>query len=162
VAKRESSKNAYRAFSERLISAMEEAGYSAKAGSWSRIPVEIEPLRRNAGAKSLTTARKYLEGDALPRRERLNAVAAWLRVRPEWLVNGVGPRYASEEWERAEDLPPEALAIARAWAALPPHYREPIRSWIVMASIVDALPERDKVLPPAAKDLERRERSRSK
>jgi len=31
-----------------------------------------------------------------------------------------------------------------------------------MASILDALPERDKVLPLAAKDLERRERSRSK
>ncbi|NDG43761.1 MAG: hypothetical protein EBY36_03400, partial [Gammaproteobacteria bacterium] len=60
---------------------MEEAGYAAKEGSWSRIPVEIEPLRRNAGAKSLTTARKYLEGEALPRRERLEAVADWLRVR---------------------------------------------------------------------------------
>ena len=115
---------ANREFSKRLISAMEEAGYAAKEGSWSRIPVEIEPLRRNAGAKSLTTARKYLEGEALPRRERLEAVADWLRVRPEWLANGVGPRYAVQEWDRSEDLPEEALAIARAWAALPTYYRE--------------------------------------
>ncbi|MGA0343017.1 MAG: hypothetical protein ACO3RT_05770 [Arenicellales bacterium] len=153
---------ANREFSKRLISAMEEAGYAAKEGSWSRIPVEIEPLRRNAGAKSLTTARKYLEGEALPRRERLEAVADWLRVRPEWLANGVGPRYAVQEWDRSEDLPEEALAIARAWAALPTYYRESVRSWIVMASILDALPESSKVLPPAAKDLERRKQLRGK
>ena len=56
--------SAYQGFSERLIDAMIESGYSARAGSWSRFPVEIEPLRREAGAKSLTTARKYLEGSA--------------------------------------------------------------------------------------------------
>ncbi len=74
--------------------------------------------------KSLTTARKYLEGEALPRRERLEAVAAWLRVRPEWLVNGVGPRYASEEWERAEDLPQKPLRLP----APGPPYRRTIES----------------------------------
>jgi len=36
----------YRGFAERLIDAMIESGYSARAGSWSRFPVEIEPLRR--------------------------------------------------------------------------------------------------------------------
>ena len=58
----------YQDFAERLIDAMLEAGYGAREGSWSRLPVEIEPLRREAQAKSLTTARKYLEGEALPRR----------------------------------------------------------------------------------------------
>ncbi|MFL2561882.1 MAG: hypothetical protein ACJ0TD_02595 [Arenicellales bacterium] len=38
----------YQEFSERLIDAMLEAGYAAREGSWSRLPVEIEPLRREA------------------------------------------------------------------------------------------------------------------
>ena len=70
----------YQEFSERLTDAMLEAGYAAREGSWSRLPVEIEPLRREAQAKSLTTARKYLEGEALPRRHRLERIAEWLNV----------------------------------------------------------------------------------
>ena len=54
----------------------------------------------------------------------------------------------------------EALALARAWASLPRHYREPIRSWIIMASIHDQLPEELKQLPPSAQGLERRNRKR--
>ena len=151
----------YQGFAERLIDAMLEAGYGARAGSWSRLPVEIEPLRREAQAKSLTTARKYLEGEALPRRHRLIRIAEWLNVNPEWLSSGFGPRNASEQSAPREDLPAEALALARAWAALPRHYREPIRSWVIMASIVDGLPEDKKELPPAAAGLERRRQSRS-
>lgn len=150
----------YQAFAERLIDAMLEAGYGAREGSWSRLPVEIEPLRREAQAKSLTTARKYLEGEALPRRHRLTRIAEWLNVNPEWLAGGVGPRNSSEQWAKSDDLPAEALALARAWAALPRHYREPIRSWVIMASIVDNLPEDEKELPPAAAGLERRRKSR--
>ena len=41
----------YQEFSERLTDAMLEAGYAAREGSWSRLPVEIEPLRREAQAK---------------------------------------------------------------------------------------------------------------
>ena len=67
-------------FATRLIDAMTVAGHGANAASWSRIPVEIEPLRREAGAKSLTTARKYLEGLAFPRRHRLERIAEWLGV----------------------------------------------------------------------------------
>ena len=54
----------------------------------------------------------------------------------------------------------EALALARAWAGLPRHYREPIRSWIIMASIHDNLPEELKQLPPNAQGLERRKHKR--
>jgi len=150
----------YQAFAQRLVDAMLEAGFGAREGSWSRLPVEIEPLRREAQAKSLTTARKYLEGEALPRRHRLERIAEWLNVNPEWLASGVGPRNTSEHWEQSDDLPAEALALARAWAALPRHYREPIRSWVIMASIVDSLPEDSKELPPAAAGLERRRKSR--
>jgi len=150
----------YQAFAQRLIDAMFEAGYGAREGSWSRLPVEIEPLRRGAQAKSLTTARKYLEGEALPRRHRLERIAEWLKVNPEWLAAGVGPRNASEQWTESDDLPAEALALAHAWAALPRHYREPIRSWVIMASIVDNLPEDSKELPPPAAALERRRKSR--
>ncbi len=150
----------YWAFAERLTDAMLEAGHGAREGSWSRLPVEIEPLRREAQAKSLTTARKYLEGEALPRRHRLERIAEWLNVNPDWLGSGVGPRNASEQWAKSDDLPAEALALARAWAALPLHYREPIRSSIILASIVDSLPEESKELPPAAVGLERRRKSR--
>ena len=81
-------------------------------------------------------------------------------MNPEWLVGGFGPRNASEQWEQSDDIPAEALALARAWAALPRHYREPIRSWVIMASIVDRLPEDSKELPPAAAGLERRRKPR--
>ena len=105
----------YQDFAERLTDAMLEAGYGAREGSWSRLPVEIEPLRREAQAKSLTTARKYLEGEALPRRHRLLRIAEWLNVNPEWLSSGFGPRNASEQSAPREDLPAEALALCRAW-----------------------------------------------
>ena len=55
----------------------------------------------------------------------------------------------------------EALALANAWWSLPRHYREPIRSWIIMASIMDHLPDESKVLPPAARGLERRRQPRT-
>ena len=150
----------YQGFSERLIDAMIESGYSARAGSWSRLPVEIEPLRREAGAKSLTTARKYLEGSAFPRRYRLELIADWLRVNIEWLASGNGPRYAGTAAYTGPDLPEEALALAKAWAALPRYYREPIRSWVIMASIHDNLPDEAKQLPPSAELMERRKRPR--
>ncbi len=152
----------YQGFAQRLIEAMRDAGHSSREGSWSRLPVEIEPLRREAQAKSLTTARKYLEGEAFPRRHRLERVADWLNVNPDWLASGTGPRYKREQWDSIDDLPAEAMAVARAWAALPRHYREPIRSWIVMASIVDSLPEDAKHLPPAAAGLVRRQQERDK
>ena len=150
----------YLDFATRLIEAMTEAGYGARRGSWSRIPVEIEPLRREAGARSLTTARKYLEGLAFPRRHRLERIADWLRVNVEWLAAGNGPRHAGSTQAVRPDLPEEALALARAWAGLPRHYREPIRSWIIMASIHDNLPEELKQPPPNAQGLERRKHKR--
>ena len=150
--------SAYHGFSERLIDAMIESGYSARAGSWSRFPVEIEPLRREAGAKSLTTARKYLEGSAFPRRYRLELIADWLRVNTEWLASGNGPRYAGTAAYTGPDLPEEALELAKAWAALPRYYREPIRSWVIMATIQDNLTEEQKILPPIAQGLERRKK----
>ncbi|MEE2804240.1 MAG: hypothetical protein VYB37_07305 [Pseudomonadota bacterium] len=150
----------YAAFAARLIDAMTAAGYGAHAGSWSRIPVEIEPLRREARAKSLTTARKYLEGLAFPRRHRLERIAEWLGVTVEWLAGGVGPRHEVERQTPEFDLPAEAIALAKAWWSLPRHYREPIRSWVIMASIIDTLPDELKVLPPAAKGLERRRKPR--
>ena len=150
----------YQGFSESLIDAMIESGYSARAGSWSRFPVEIEPLRREAGAKSLTTARKYLEGSAFPRRYRLEHIADWLRVNVEWLGSGIGPRHAGDTAFSGPDLPEEALALAKAWSALPRYYREPIRSWVIMAAIQDNLTEEQKVLPPVAQALERRKTNR--
>tara|TARA_B100001079_G_C16405119_1_gene513250 strand:+ start:1312 stop:1800 length:489 start_codon:yes stop_codon:yes gene_type:complete len=151
----------YQGFAQRLIDAMRDAGHGAREGSWSRLPVEIEPLRREAQAKSLTTARKYLEGHAFPRRHRLERIAQWLNVNPDWLASGTGLRHTAEQWESADDLPAEALALARAWSALPRHFREPIRSWVIMASIVDGLPEDAKQLPPAAAGLERRRKTRN-
>ena len=148
-------------FATRLIDAMTVAGHGANAASWSRIPVEIEPLRREAGAKSLTTARKYLEGLAFPRRHRLERIAEWLGVTVEWLSTGSGPRHEAEREVASYDLPAEALALANAWWSLPRHYREPIRSWIIMASIMDHLPDESKVLPPAARGLERRRQPRT-
>ena len=144
----------YADFATRLIDAMTVAGHGAHAGSWSRIPVEIEPLRREAGAKSLTTARKYLEGLAFPRRHRLERIA-------EWLASGSGPRHEAEREAVPYDLPGEALALAKAWWNLPRHYREPLRSWIIMASIMDHLPDESKVLPAAAQGLERRRQPRT-
>ena len=150
----------YRDFATRLVDAMIESGYAAQERSWSRFPVEIEPLRREAGAKSLTTARNYLEGSAFPRRFRLERIADWLRVNVEWLASGAGPRYARDTSISGPDLPQEALALAKAWAALPRHYREPIRSWVIMASIHDNLPDEAKQLPSSAQLLERRKRPR--
>ncbi len=156
-----SERTPYHEFAKRLIDAMVESGYGAREGSWSRFPVELEPLRREAEAKSLTTARKYLEGSAFPRRYRLERIADWLRVNVEWLASGTGPRYLGSTNPSGPDISEEALALAKAWAALPRHYREPIRSWVIMASIQDQLTDEQKVLPPVARPLERRKKARS-
>ena len=83
-----------------------------------------------------------------------------MRVNIEWLASGNGPRYAGTAAYTGPDLPEEALALAKAWAALPRYYRLPIRSWAIMASIHDNLPDEAKQLPPSAEPMERRKRPR--
>jgi hypothetical protein len=83
-----------------------------------------------------------------------------LRINTEWLASGNGPRYAGTAAYTGPDLPEEALELAKAWAALPRYYREPIRSWVIMATIQDNLTEEQKVLPPIAQGLERRKNNR--
>jgi transcriptional regulator with XRE-family HTH domain len=88
-------------FSDRLRSALKEAGYSAYG------PTELAHQfnKRFAGHPvSVHAARKWLMGEAIPTQDKVRVLAEWLTVPAEWLrfgghdglVNGGAPNRSIE------------------------------------------------------------------
>ncbi len=71
-------------FSQRLISSMENAGYSAKAAVLER---EFN-LRYWGKSVTLQGVRRWLIGEAVPAQDKLQVLAEWLAVDPHWLRFG--------------------------------------------------------------------------
>lgn len=76
--------DAARSFSERLREAMIEKGYVSRRN---KSGVDVSALARGAGT-SYEMARRYVEGNAIPRPDVLDAIARWLRVPPASLAYG--------------------------------------------------------------------------
>lgn len=83
-------------FAERLRSLMVEKGHTSPG---SRSGVDVSALAR-AAATSYEMARRYAEGSAMPRPDKLEAIAAWLGVSPSELAFGAPSGSAAINEER--------------------------------------------------------------
>lgn len=84
--------NANKKFAERLRDAMQAAGYQAKPSVLER---EFN-LRYMGKPMTLHGVRRWLLGESLPRQDKLEALAEWLRIPPQEL------RYGTEIEERVK------------------------------------------------------------
>jgi transcriptional regulator with XRE-family HTH domain len=69
-------------FSDRLRAAIEKAGYRAEAAVLER---EFNQHYRGAGV-TLHGVNKWLKGQSIPRLDKIEALAKWLRIPPEELT----------------------------------------------------------------------------
>lgn len=74
-------------FGQRLRAAMQERGHGSSS---SRSRVDVGALARAAGT-TYEMARRYAEGGAVPRADKLRAIAVWLGVSPSVLLWGDAP-----------------------------------------------------------------------
>lgn len=101
-----------KAFSLRLREEMIAQGYGAVR---SNLGADPNTLKEAIGVNSVTSARKWLSGEAIPRLDKLKAIADWLGVRVSWLRDGDEPKYKSEKLVNK-------MSVNR-FASLPNHYR---------------------------------------
>lgn len=76
-------------FAARLREAMLDKNMVARKQAASG--VDVSQLKVAAGV-TLEMARRYVEGTALPRPEKMTRIAAWLGVNLPWLRDGIGPK----------------------------------------------------------------------
>lgn len=74
-------------FANRLIAAMNQAGYLSSRSS---VGVQISKLAIAAKC-SHQMARKYVLGEALPEYDVILSIARWLNISPAWLLFGEEP-----------------------------------------------------------------------
>jgi len=99
------------AFSRRLKEAMRRA--RVESGSPTRIAREFN-LRYHGEAVTAQAVRKWLAGSALPSQDKLQALALWLEVAPQWLRFGDVERREGHSALKQE-LP--AYTVDPAWIA---------------------------------------------
>lgn len=92
-------------------------------------------LRHRGSAVSAQTAHKWLTGRAIPTKDKLATLAAWLDVSEHWLHYGPAPEkplgtaqapasYGAQGKPAAKAKPsPDAFSLALRIQALPPHRR---------------------------------------
>lgn len=76
-------------FAGRLREAMLDKNLTARKQAASG--VDVSQLKVAAGV-TLEMARRYVEGTALPRPEKMTRIAKWLGVNLHWLRDGIGPK----------------------------------------------------------------------
>jgi transcriptional regulator with XRE-family HTH domain len=80
----QSSNESAKAFARRLTAAMSQNGRTSNG----RLGVDVAGLAKAAGT-SYEMARRYVEGIAIPRPDKIEAIARWLGVEPASLAWGV-------------------------------------------------------------------------
>ena len=73
------------AFSQRLLSALKQAG--ATTLSPTKLAIDFN-LHYRGKPVSTQAAHKWLNGTAIPSQDKIRTIASWLRVSPEWLRYG--------------------------------------------------------------------------
>jgi transcriptional regulator with XRE-family HTH domain len=87
-------------FSKRLQEAMIGAGYDAKASVLER---EFN-LRYWGNSITLQGVRRWLNGEAVPTQDKLQALAEWLDVDPHWLRFGERLNGSAQEQRKRWDI----------------------------------------------------------
>lgn len=122
-------KNAKQQFAERLIKAMEAAGYEAKPAVLER---EFN-LRYMGTPMTLHGVRRWLRGETMPSEDKVQVLASWLKVafqqlRPGRSVAGMA-REQRADWRAT--IPQQEKDIVDAFLALPAQQRKIIREVIL-------------------------------
>lgn len=86
-------------------------GYGA---SRSGLGADPEALKDAVGVNSVTSARKWISGESMPRPDKIQAIADWLNVRVQWLRDGEWPKY--KKWSPIDEQ-------IESYSTIPPHYR---------------------------------------
>lgn len=125
-------KNAKQQFAERLIKAMETAGYEAKPAVLER---EFN-LRYLGAPMTLHGVRRWLLGETLPSPDKMEVLGSWLSVSfgPTRVGKAVSRRMVREEgkvgWHAS--IPQQERELVDTLLALPPQQRKIIRE-VIMA-----------------------------
>lgn len=129
-------------FAERLHAAMEKAGYKAEAAVLER---EFNQRYYGKGV-TLHGVNKWLKGQAIPRLDKIEALAKWLRIPPEELTFGLEIKQQIKEsrarWD--EGIGYQEREIFEAFLALPTPQRKIVRE--VIQTFAKAYPAEDKTL----------------
>lgn len=104
--------NVRKEFSKRLHRACDNARVRDRGRA-----VDIQTALGHAGIKATTTAiGKWLNSEAMPESEKLRPIAAWLKVRAEWLEYGIEPMRPGEP--AADSITAEDLQVLQSLYAL--------------------------------------------
>lgn len=128
-------------FAERLRAAIEKAGYRAEAAV-----LEREFNQRYFGkGVTLHGVNKWLKGQAIPRLDKIETLAKWLRILPEELTFGLEIRQQIKEdrarWD--EGIGFQEREVFEAFLALPAPQRKVVRE--VIQAFTKAFPAKDEV-----------------
>ena len=127
-------------FAERLRAAIEKAGYKAEAAV-----LEREFNQRYFGkGVTLHGVNKWLKGQSIPRLDKIETLAKWLRIPPEELTFGLEiKQQIKEERARWDDgIGYQEREIFEAFLALPAPQRKVVRE--VIQTFVKAFPAESK------------------
>ena len=115
-------------FAERLRAAIEKAGYRAEAAVLER---EFNQRYYGKGV-TLHGVNKWLKGQAIPRLDKIEALAKWLRIPPEELTFGLEIRQQIKEdrarWD--DGIGFQEREVFEAFLALPAPHRKVVREVI--------------------------------
>ena len=115
-------------FAERLRAAIEKAGYRAEAAVLER---EFNQRYYGKGV-TLHGVNKWLKGQAIPRLDKIEALAKWLRIPPEELTFGLEIRQQIKEdrarWD--DGIGFQDREVFEAFLALPAPQRKVVREVI--------------------------------
>jgi len=121
--------NANKKFAERLRDAMQAAGYQAKPSVLER---EFN-LRYMGKPMTLHGVRRWLLGESLPRQDKLEALAEWLRIPPQELRYGteIEERVKQERARWDEGIGHQERETFEAFLRLPAPQRKVVREVIL-------------------------------
>lgn len=116
-------------FAERLRAAMEKAGYKPEAAVLER---EFNQRYYGKGV-TLHGVNKWLKGQAIPRLDKIEALAKWLRIPPEELTFGLEIKQQIKEararWD--DGIGYQEREVFEAFLSLPAPQRKIVREVIL-------------------------------
>ncbi|OGS99057.1 MAG: DNA-binding protein [Gallionellales bacterium RIFCSPLOWO2_02_FULL_59_110] len=135
-------------FAERLRTAIEKAGYKAEAAVLER---EFNQRYYGKGV-TLHGVNKWLKGQAIPRLDKIETLAKWLRIPPEELTFGLEIKQQIKEararWD--EGIGYQDREIFEAFLSLPTPQRKIVRE--VIQTFAKAFPAEGKTSAKSRSD----------
>jgi len=125
-------------FSKRLADAMRAMGWEPRAHL---LLARFNSRYRGRSVAFLTVSR-WLNGDAIPRRDKLDVLSEILRVEPQFLLYGEKARQVRDQrllWP--DRVIPRDQALFEDYLGLPPKQRELVRNFVETLTDVSRKPK---------------------